>query len=149
MFLFQTAHSALWPSLFLFWPIFNIMKMFLFPPFCLLCFCFVRSDCMFPFSTISACFLHILSQRFCSLVKSVLDHSYSPLVHCGLSLAWSFLYFCHPYMLLLEAELPGWARGCACMPDSDRVCTLRTDVCFAAYQWVHLKDNAQMLVMVT
>lgn len=56
MFLFKTAHSALWPSLFLFWPVFNIMKMFLFPPFCLLCFCFVRSDCMFPFSTISACF---------------------------------------------------------------------------------------------
>lgn len=70
MFLFETAHSALWPSLILFWPVINHMKMFLFPPFSLLWFCFVCSDCMFPFSTASTCFLHGLSQRFCSLVKS-------------------------------------------------------------------------------
>lgn len=31
------------------------------------------------------------------------------------------------------------------MPDSDRVCTLRTDVCFAADQWAQLKGNARML----
>lgn len=69
MFLVQTAHSNLWPSLILFWPVFNNMKVFLFPPFSLLCFSFVHFDGMFPFSTVSTYFLHVLSQCFCSLVK--------------------------------------------------------------------------------